>query len=80
MLAQDPSFDHVPQVSASLRHAVSVTHRAVADLESPVVHVDLDHAFVYPQEAVQVPEACSGVVLADLLGKGWSSRLVLVVN
>lgn len=67
MLAQAPSFDHVPQVSASLRHAVSVTHRAVADMESPVVHVDLDHEVeVVQQRNLVLTQQVMGTTTYDL--------------
>jgi len=35
---------------------------------------------VWPGDAVELPQAWRGVVLAELTGIGWTARPVLVVN
>lgn len=39
-----------------------------------------DLSNVWPGDAVQLPQAWQGVVLAELKGSGWTARPVLVVN
>ena len=40
--AQSDQLQHIPQVSTAQRHAVTVTHRAVAEFETPALHEVVD--------------------------------------
>ena len=60
-MAQSDLLQHVPQVPTSQRHAVTVTHRAVAEFESPALHEVID-------EGVEVVEARNLVLTQQVMG------------
>jgi hypothetical protein len=83
-IAQGPSL---PSISAFPNPATDVVR--FTGWEGEPVRVVLRNALgqtladlpnVWPGDAVELPQAWRGVVLAELTGNGWTARPVLVVN